>query len=53
MCGPFPIKSLASLSYFMTFVDEESQKLGVYLWRKKSETLNKFLLFKYEVEYQR
>jgi transposase InsO family protein len=44
------IASQGGQVYFLTFIDDFSRKVWVYLMRHKSETFAKFKLWKAEVE---
>ncbi|CAJ2646460.1 unnamed protein product [Trifolium pratense] len=52
VCGPFDVKSLGGNRYFITFVDEFSRKLWVYLIQSKDEAFDVFKRFKALVENQ-
>ena len=44
--GPVQTTSLGDNVYFMSFIDDYSQKVWVYFMQHKSETLDKFKLWK-------
>ena len=44
------IQAIEGFSYFITFIDDNSQYGHVYLMKHKSEALEKFKEFRYEVE---
>ncbi|KAG8480135.1 hypothetical protein CXB51_024911 [Gossypium anomalum] len=48
--GPTKVASLGGLHYFVTFVDDYSRKVWVYLMKRKSEVLGAFLKWKKMVE---
>jgi hypothetical protein len=52
ICDPFPIKSVDGFDSFITFTDDFSHYDYIYPIKERSETLNKFKVFKVEVENQ-
>ncbi|PNY18017.1 copia-type polyprotein [Trifolium pratense] len=52
VCGPFDVKSLGGNRYFITFVDEYSRKMWIYLIQSKDEVFDVFKRFKALVENQ-
>ena len=48
--GPIHTPSLSGSQYFVAFIDDYSRKSFVYFMRHKSETFQKFLEFKAQVE---
>ena len=52
VCGPFDEKSLGGNRYFITFVDEYSRKMWIYLIQTKDEVFDVFKRFKVLVENQ-
>ncbi|KAK5773311.1 hypothetical protein PVK06_049617 [Gossypium arboreum] len=50
--GPTKVASLGGMHYFVTFVDDYSRKVWVYLMKRKSEVLDAFLTWKKMVETQ-
>jgi transposase InsO family protein len=48
--GPSPIVSLGGLSYFVTFLDDYSRKVWVYLLKRKVDVFNTFKQFRALVE---
>ena len=44
--GPTKTKSLAGSSYYVTFIDDYSQKVWVYFMKAKSEVFDHFKKFK-------
>ena len=46
MCGPFVVKSLRGNSYVVSFIDEFTRKMWIYLIKQKSEVFNIFKKFK-------
>ncbi|WJX34774.1 hypothetical protein P8452_22851 [Trifolium repens] len=52
VCGPFEVKSIGGNSYFLTFIDDYTRHVWLYLIEKKSEVFTKFKKFKALVEKQ-
>jgi transposase InsO family protein len=52
ICGPFPIKSVDGFDSFITFTDDFSRYGYIYPIKERSEVLDKFKVFKTEVENQ-
>jgi hypothetical protein len=52
ICGPFPVKSVDGFDSFITFTDDFSCYSYIYLIKEWSEALDKFKVFKAEVENQ-
>ena len=52
VCGPFEIESLGGNRYFVTFIDDYSRKLWIYLLKRKSEVFDVFKNFKVMAERQ-
>jgi hypothetical protein len=52
ICGPFPVKSVDSFDLFITFTDNFSRYGYIYPIKERSEALDKFNVFKAEVENQ-
>jgi len=52
ICGPFPIKSVDGYDSFITFTDDYSCYGYIYPIKERSEALDKFKIFKAEVENQ-
>ena len=52
ICGPFPVKSVDGYDLFITFTDDYSHYGYIYPIRERSEALDKFKIFKAEVENQ-
>jgi hypothetical protein len=52
ICGPFPVKSVDGFDSFITFIDDFSRYGYIYPIRDRSESLDKFKIFKVEVENQ-
>jgi hypothetical protein len=52
ICGPFPVKSVDGFNSFITFTDDFSRYGYIYLIKERSEALDKFKIFKSEVENQ-
>jgi len=46
VCGPFEVKSLGGNSYFVSFIDEFTRKIWIYLIKQKNEVFNIFKKFK-------
>jgi len=43
VCGPFDVSSLGGNKYFLTFVDEFTRKIWLYLLKKKKEVFSLFV----------
>jgi hypothetical protein len=52
ICGPFPVKSVDGYDSFITFTDDYSRYVYIYLIKERLEALDKFNIFKAEVENQ-
>ncbi|GAU44417.1 hypothetical protein TSUD_100640 [Trifolium subterraneum] len=52
VCGPFEVKSIGGNNYFLTFIDDYTRHVWLYLIEKKSEVFTKFKKFKSLVEKQ-
>jgi hypothetical protein len=52
ICDPFPVKSVDGFDSFITFTDDFSRYVYIYPIKERSEVLDKFKLFKAEVENQ-
>jgi transposase InsO family protein len=52
VCGPFETESLGGNRYFVSFVDEYSRMMWIYLIKTKDEVLSVFQRFKLLVEKQ-
>jgi hypothetical protein len=52
ICGPFNVKSIDGFNLFITFTDDFSRYGYIYPIREWSEALDKFKIFKAEVENQ-
>jgi hypothetical protein len=50
--GPFPTKNMDGYDLFITFIDDYSRYGYIYPIKKRSEILDKFKIFKTEVENQ-
>ena len=50
VCGPFEVKSMGGNNYFVSFIDEFTRKLWIYLIVKKSEVLDVFKKFRIMVQ---
>lgn len=50
LCGPLPTPSLFQSRYFITFTDDYSRYSWVYFLTYKSQALDKFRIFKSQVE---
>jgi hypothetical protein len=50
ICGPFPIESVDDFDSFITFTDDYSRYGYIYPIKHQSESLDKFNIFKVEVE---
>jgi hypothetical protein len=52
ICGPFNVRSVDRFNSFITFIDDFSRYDYIYLIRERSKALDKFKIFKDEVENQ-
>lgn len=52
ICGPFPFESVDGYDSFITFTDDYSRYGYIYPIKERSEALEKFKIFKAEVENQ-
>jgi hypothetical protein len=52
ICGPFPVKSVNGYDSFITFIDDYSYFSYIYPIKERTEALDKFKIFKAEVENQ-
>ena len=52
ICGPFPMKSVDGYDSFITFIYDYSRFGYIYPIKERSEALDKFKIFKAEVENQ-
>jgi transposase InsO family protein len=52
VCGPFKTTSMGGCLYFVTFIDDYSRKVWVYVLKSKGEVFAKFVEFKALVEKQ-
>ena len=52
ICGPFLVKSVDGFDSFITFTDDFSRYGYIYPIHNRSESLDKFKIFKAEVENQ-
>ena len=52
ICGPFPVTSVDGFDSFITFTDDYSRYGYIYPIKDRSEALDKFRIFKAEVENQ-
>lgn len=52
VCGPFEVQSLGGNNYFVSFIDEFTRKLWIYLIQRKSDVLAIFKKFKLLCEKQ-
>jgi hypothetical protein len=50
ICGPFPIEFVDGFDSFITFTDDYSRYGYIYPIKHRSESLDKFKIFKVEVE---
>ena len=50
VCGTFEVKSICGNSYFVTFIDEFTRKLWIYLLAKKGEVFSVFKKFRLLVQ---
>ena len=52
VCGPFEVKSNGGNRYFLTFVDEFTRHIWIYIIERKSEVFTQFKKFKLHAEKQ-
>lgn len=52
VCGPMSVKSIGGSRYFVTFIDDFSRKVFVYMLANKSQVYDTFIKFKAMVETQ-
>lgn len=52
VCGPMSVSSLSGYRYFVTFIDDYSRKVFVYVIKNKNEIFKRFVEFKSLVENQ-
>jgi hypothetical protein len=52
ICGPFPVKFVDNFDSFIIFTDDFSRYGYIYPIKERSEALDKFKIFKGEVENQ-
>ncbi|RDX90855.1 hypothetical protein CR513_27234, partial [Mucuna pruriens] len=52
VCGPLKVKSFSGALYFVTFIDDCSRKLWIYVLKTKDQVLEKFKQFQALVERQ-
>lgn len=50
VCGPLQVQSVGGARYFITFVDDYTNWVSVYVLRQKSEAYSKYTLFKSRAE---
>ncbi|GAU22886.1 hypothetical protein TSUD_376970 [Trifolium subterraneum] len=50
VCGPLEMQSMGGNYYFLTFMDEFTRHVRIYMIEKKSEVFTKFKKFKLQVE---
>ena len=50
ICGPMKTPSLSGAKYFLTFVDDKTHYIWIYVLKQKSEAFSKFLKWKALVE---
>lgn len=52
LCGPMPVCSLGGARYFLSFIDDYSRKVHIYVLKSKAEVFDKFVMHKKLVENQ-
>lgn len=52
MCGPFEVRSNGGDCYFLTFKDEFTRHIWIYLIERKSEVITQFKRFNLTIEKQ-
>ena len=50
ICGPMEVESMGGNKYFITFIDDVSRKVWVYLLKTKDQAFQTFKLFHTMVE---
>ncbi|GAU51473.1 hypothetical protein TSUD_95880 [Trifolium subterraneum] len=50
VCGPLEVQSMGGNYYFLTFIDEFTRYVWIYMIEKKSEVFTRFKKFKLQVE---
>jgi hypothetical protein len=50
ICGSFPVKSVDGYDSFITFTDDYSHFGNIYPIKERTETLDKFKIFKAKVK---
>lgn len=52
VCGPMSVRSIGGARYYVSFIDDRSRKVFVYVIKSKGEVFDKFIEFKKYVEKQ-
>jgi hypothetical protein len=52
ICGPFNVRTIDGFDSFITFTDDYSRYGYIYPIKERSEVLDKFKIFKVEIENQ-
>lgn len=52
VCGPMSVNSLGGARYYLTFIDDFSRKILIYVLKNKSQVFDCFVKFKNLVENQ-
>lgn len=52
ICGPMEVRSIGGARYFVTFIDDYSRKVHVYIMKNKSDVVEKFQEYKANVQNQ-
>lgn len=52
LLGPKEIPSMSGTGYILSIIDDNSRKLGVYLLKSRDEALEKFVEWRFLVEFQ-
>ena len=50
LCGPMTTRARGGFEYFMTFIDDYSRYVYIYLMHHESEAFEKFKVYRAEVE---
>lgn len=50
VCGPINVKSMGGARFFVTFIDDFSKRVAVFLLKSKSEVFDKFVEYKNRAE---
>lgn len=45
VCGPMPVQSLGGARYCLSFIDDYSRKVYVFVLKSKDEVFDKFVIY--------